>query len=47
MFHCKRDARSSHRDALNALAKSFLDRLSFSLRRVFEVASECGTSGWV
>ena len=31
MFQCKRDARSSRHDALNALAKSSLDCLSPSL----------------
>ena len=47
MFQYKRDARPSHYDTLNALAKSFPDRLSPSLRHVFEAASECSASGWL
>ena len=47
MFQCKREARSSRHVVLCTLAKSFPDHLSSSLRRVFEAASECGSSGWL
>ena len=47
MFQCKRETRSSRRAVLCSMARSFPDRLSPSLRRTFEAASECGSSGWL
>jgi len=39
------DQLDSRYNAVCALAKSFPDRLSLSLRCAFETASECGASG--
>ena len=47
MYQFKREARAARHDALCALAKSFSDCLSPSLKRVFEAASERGASGWL
>ena len=45
-YGCTSSSMRRH-DALCALAKSFSDRLSPSLKRVFEAASERGASGWL